>query len=323
MMKIDAVITWVDGDDPRHIAKRRLYGTPSMFKADDVAGSTRFSSLGEIFWCVASLNRFAPWLNKIYIVTDGQDPGLDKFISGTFPQGHIPMEIVDHKVIFRGYEDYLPSFNSVSIETMTWRIPGLGDHFIELNDDFMLNAPVTPEEFFTCDGKPICYAKRYSVALTRFTRLFKHRKDGSKKVTFKELMLNAASIAGSKSFYFRLGHTPRALRRDFYENYFSEHDNLTIRNIRHRFRDPEQFTPQELQYLTLYKKGECVHRDPHKTLFFLQPKRKKGYVRKKMERLEKMKECKFVCFNSIDLACARDRELVTTWIEKRLGIDLR
>ncbi len=36
-----------------------------------------------------------------------------------------------------------------------------------------------------------------------------------------------------------------------------------------------------------------------------------------------MKECKFVCFNSIDLACARDRELVTTWIEKRLGIDLR
>lgn len=211
MMKIDAVITWVDGDDPRHIAKRRLYGTPSMFKADDVAGSTRFSSLGEIFWCVASLNRFAPWLNKIYIVTDGQDPGLDKFISGTFPQGHIPMEIVDHKVIFRGYEDYLPSFNSVSIETMTWRIPGLGDHFIELNDDFMLNAPVTPKEFFTCDGKPICYAKRYSVALTRFTRLFKHRKDGSKKVTFKELMLNAASIAGSRSFYFRLGHTPRAL----------------------------------------------------------------------------------------------------------------
>lgn len=60
------------------------------------------------------------------------------------------------------------------------------------------------------------------------------------------------------------------------EKYFSEHDNLTIRNIRHRFRDPEQFTPQELQYLTLYKKGECVHRDPHKTLFFLQPKKKEG-----------------------------------------------
>ncbi len=323
MMKIDAVITWVDGDDPLHIAKRRLYGTPSMFKADDIAGSTRFSSLGEIFWCVASLNKFAPWLNKIYIVTDGQDPGLDKFISETFPQGHIPMEIIDHKVIFRGYEDYLPSFNSVSIETMTWRIPGLSDHFIELNDDLMLAAPVLPDDFFTPDGKPICYAKKNITAITKLTRLLKHRKDGSKKVTFKELMTNGAEAAGRFMFYFRLEHTPKALSREFYEKVFSSRPELIIRNISCRFRDISQFTPQELQYLTLYKKGECVHRDPHKTLFFLQPKKKKGYVRKKMERLEKMKECKFVCFNSIDLACARDRELVTTWIEKRLGIDLR
>ena len=322
-MKTDAVITWVDGDDPRHIEKRAAYCSTKMSAAQDVAGKTRFSSLGEILWCVASINRFAPWINRIYIVTDGQDPNIEKPIKEMFPDGHIPMEIIDHKVIFRGYEEYLPVFNSVSIETMTWRIPGLSDTFIEFNDDFMLASPVTPEDFFTPEGKPVCYAKRNCIAMTRFTRLFKHRKDGSRKVTFKGLMLNAASIAGSKYFYFRLGHTPRGLRRDFYENYFSEHKELMARNIRYRFRAPDQFTPQELQYLTLYRKGECVQRDSHKVLFFLQPKRKRDYVKRKLEKLDRMQSCKFLCFNSIDLASEPDRAMIMSMIEKKLGLKSR
>ncbi|MBQ8366150.1 MAG: Stealth CR1 domain-containing protein, partial [Alistipes sp.] len=44
--KIDAVITWVDGDDPRHRAKREAYSDSKMLKRDDVAGSTRYTSIG-------------------------------------------------------------------------------------------------------------------------------------------------------------------------------------------------------------------------------------------------------------------------------------
>ncbi len=315
-MKIDAVITWVDGDDPRHREKRSRYGHEKIFEAQDVAGDTRYSSLGEIFWCVASINRFAPWIDRIYIVTDGQDPKIETPIKEMFPEGYIPMEIIDHKVIFRGYEDYLPVFNSVSIETMTWRIPGLSDCFIEFNDDFMLASPATPEDFFTSDGKPICYAERNSVTVTKFTRMFKHRKDGSRKVTFKGLMTNAADIAGSKKFYFRLEHTPRALRRDFYEKWFSEHKEQMLQNIRYRFRDPDQFTPQELQYLALYRNGDCIHRNPRNILFFLQPKRKKGYVGQKLAKLSRMKNCKFLCFNSIDLASKPDRDLIFSYIRQ-------
>jgi len=64
MMKIDAVITWVDGNDPEHRRKRAEYGSDSLFKIKDIASSTRYASVGEIFWCVASLNRFAPWIHK-------------------------------------------------------------------------------------------------------------------------------------------------------------------------------------------------------------------------------------------------------------------
>ena len=86
-MKIDAVITWVDGNDPVHRQKRNRLASPDMLKADDVAGDTRFVEVGEIAWCVASINRYAPWINKIYIVTDAQDPHLEEFMERNFPEG--------------------------------------------------------------------------------------------------------------------------------------------------------------------------------------------------------------------------------------------
>ena len=127
---IDAVITWVDGDDPNHRMKRRKYACADELTNDDVGGEIRYRSVGEIRYCVASILRFAPFVRKIFIVTDGQDPKLDGFISRNFPDNEKKIEIVDHKVIFQGYESCLPVFNSLAIETMLWRIPGLADRFI-------------------------------------------------------------------------------------------------------------------------------------------------------------------------------------------------
>lgn len=318
-MNIDAVITWVDGNDPKHRQKREKYGSKATFNKEDVGGETRFSNLGEIYWCVVSLNKFAPWLHKIYIVTDEQDPKIEDAIKEKFPEGYIPMEIVDHKIIFRGYEEYLPTFNSVALETMTWRIPGLSDCFIELNDDLMIAEPVSPEDFFVNGNIPVCYAKKQSLALVRFTRLFKRRKDGSQKVTFKGSMKNAAILAKSSLYFLNLKHTPKALRRDFYERYFTEHPELILRNIQFRFRNPGQFTPQELQYLTLYKDRNCIYHDPQPILFYLQPKKKHNYVSKKIAKLHKMKRCKFLCFNSIDLGSEADQALIFEELKRRFG----
>ena len=139
---IDIVIPWVDGDDPVLAAKRRQYLTGKREdKHADVAAATRYCDLGVIFWCIDSINIFAPFIRKIFIVTDGQDPHLEEHLTARFPKGHIPVEIVDHSVIFKGYEKYLPTFNSRSIEALIWRIPGLSEHFLLMNDDFFLAGP--------------------------------------------------------------------------------------------------------------------------------------------------------------------------------------
>lgn len=318
-MKIDAVITWVNGNDPLHREKRQKYASKDTLEASDKGGDARYSDLGEIFWCVASLNRFAPWLNKIYIVTDNQDPNLEGFVLANFPEGHIPMEIVDHTVIFKDYEQFLPTFNSISIETMTWRIPGLSDRFIEFNDDLMLLNPVFPEDFFTEDGKVVCYGEWSSVIWDRFTRLLKGRSAGQRKVTTKESHMNGAALTGRSLFYIRPAHCQKALRRDVYDEYFKNNPGKLLENVQYRFRDVRQFTPQVMHYMTLYKHGLCDIRSARNKCFFMQPNGDSAYFRKKFMQLKNFMG-KFACFNSIDQADDKQLNDLIAWIEKKLTI---
>ena len=320
-MKIDAVITWVDGNDPVHREKRRQYASPGMLKADDVAGDTRFVEVGELKWCVASINRFAPWINKIYIITDSQNPSLDEFMQSNFPQGHIPMEIVDHKVIFRDYEQYLPTFNACSIESMTWRIPGLSDRYIQFNDDMILCSPVTVNDFFTEDGKSVCYAGWDNIPLVRLTRYWKKLTKPNKKVTFRGILCNAARLAGNRWAFLRINHNPRALFRDFYEAYYTARPAALIRNIQYRFRDPDMYVPELMQYSILHKQGLCKVLPVRGNLIYIQPKRRRNYIQKKLGRLSA--GCyRFCCFNSIDKASPEDLQAVRDWVTSNLKITL-
>ena len=319
-MKIDAVITWVDGDDPRHRAKREQYGNRRMLSQNDVAGNTRYASLGEIFYCVASLNRYAPWLNKIYIVTDEQDPMLDEWLANHFPEGTIPMEIVDHKVIFRGYEEFLPTFNSISIESMTWRIPGLSEHYIEFNDDLILAAPTRPDDFFTEDGKVVCYGKRYRSLYVRLSNILRRHRDGSKQVSFRQTMRNAAEILGERKYFIKIYHTPKALLRSVYERYFASYPDNLLSNVRHRFRVPSQFNVEEMQYLLLQREGKMVMRRAYDDLLYLKPKRDNEYITKKLAEFDSKANHKFGCFNSLDMMTEEGRTMTIEWIKRRIGL---
>ena len=321
-MRIDAVITWVDGNDPAHKARMARYGKSSDFSRDDVAGSTRYASIGEIAWCVASINRFAPFIRKIYIVTDGQDPQLGGFLERNFPEGSIPVEIVDHRTIFQGYEDCLPVFNSPAIETLLWRIPGLSERFIYFNDDFLLTAPVTPEDFFTPDGV-ICYATKRSTLLTDLSFAWKSLTHGGRKqVKFKGALRNAVRVAGGGSWFLHYEHSPRALLRSFYEAFFAAHPEELQRNIRHRFRDVTQFSTEQVLFLTLYRAGRCEVRSLRDRLFFFQLEDKPDYLNRKLQQLNCGNYC-FCCFNSLDKLPEHDLEKVIDWIDNRLNIRTR
>src|SRR5829696_6591355 len=154
---IDVVIAWVDGADRKHRARRKRYladpgGDAKPKRAAHI--EQRFSDNDEIRFCLRSIHNYAPWVRTIWLVTDNQVPAAIHRRRASRHNVHI----VDHREIFRGYEQFLPTFNSLAIETMLWRIEGLADRFLYFNDDMMLVGPVHLRSSFQATAKSICAA---------------------------------------------------------------------------------------------------------------------------------------------------------------------
>ena len=153
---IDAVFTWVDGGDPQHQKKRREYSADGKLSGthQHAASATRFSDQGELFYSVLLARKNAPWLRNIYIVTDEQVPS---WLTSDMAND-LGVNVVDHKILFRGYEEYLPTFNSMAIEAMIHRIPRLSSRFLYFNDDVFIVRPVAESDYFS-EGKPVFRGK--------------------------------------------------------------------------------------------------------------------------------------------------------------------
>lgn len=121
----------------------RDHSDPSTHKHDDdedlaeekdEIASSRFQDNSELQYSLRSIEKYAPWVRKIFIVTNGQIPSwLDL--------DHPRIEIVPHDDIFAN-ASHLPVFSSPAIEANIHRIPGLSKKFIYLNDDVMFGTPI-------------------------------------------------------------------------------------------------------------------------------------------------------------------------------------
>ena len=319
---IDVVITWVDGADPVHRKKREEY-RENKIKFDDIDGETRFISVGEIAYCIASINRFAPFVRKIFIVTDNQDPGINgklkDYLSDNFNR-IIPMEIVSHETIFKGYEQYLPTFNSISIETMLFRIPGLAEHFVYFNDDVVLINKTSPETFFE-NGKAIAYGYWHTKWTAALLRAIRKKKNGHKSFTLRDSILNSANLVGLKSKFFRHRHTPHAMSRSILEEIYNTYPNLLEENIRFRFRDGSQFNPQALFQNYALPKAKAEEKPLDGLVFYIRPRKEENYIQENLSKCDAMQNATFLCMNSVDMMKPEDRQMLLSWLSKKIGLN--
>jgi hypothetical protein len=154
----------------------------------------------------------------------------------------------------------------------------------------------------------------------RLSRLLKYRFDGSKKVTYKETMCNGAALAGSPARFIMMHHTPKALLKPLYEEFFTQHPESLQENIRHRFRCAGQYNPQEMHYVTLAQHGRCQMRSVEDNLLYLKPKPDVEYVKSKLGGFTRKAEYKFGCFNSLDQTSEQGLKMIIEWIERRIGL---
>jgi hypothetical protein len=162
MQEIDAVYTWVNGADRKfEESRRRFVMKHSNAMASDATGMHRFRDNEELRYSLRSLETYAPWIRRVYIITNGQVPWwLDA--------DNKRVRIVTHDKLFSDSED-LPSFNSNAIELQIHKIPGLSDRFIYFNDDCFFGRPVSPSDFITPAGGTYAYFE--STRLPSYTPL--------------------------------------------------------------------------------------------------------------------------------------------------------
>src|SRR5699024_762488 len=102
----------------------------------------RYRNFGFFKFWFRSVEKYAPWVNKVYLITSG----------------HLPkwLDLDNEKLVHIKHSDYipdeyLPTFSSRPIELNLHRIEALSEEFVLFNDDMFLSAPTSPSDFFYKD----------------------------------------------------------------------------------------------------------------------------------------------------------------------------
>jgi Stealth protein CR2, conserved region 2/Stealth protein CR1, conserved region 1 len=253
MTDIDAVVTWVNGADPAHQLKRDRYmalsGGADVLH-ENAVNPHRWACGDELQYCLRSMGNNAPWLRRIWIVTDAQVPQL----SSLPPELRSKIAVVDHAQLFEGFADALPTFNSLAIESVLWRIEGLTEHFVYFNDDVFLTAALSPDDVFRAQ-RPVLRGKwtDYSALVSDLAL----RNDASQLHGYTQL--HAAMMLGfQKDHVFASAHVIHPMRRSVFAQLWRDHTPAFTANIGHRFRDIGQFLPQSLHNHACINAGACV-----------------------------------------------------------------
>ena len=324
---VDVVIPWVDGGDPQLAGKRKAYLPANGNNPNPGAHPTRFASVNEIRYCVLSILKFAPFVRNIFIVTDGQVPKLYDDIKTWFPERLDSIRIVDHTEIFEGFEQYLPTFNSISIGNMVWQIKGLSENFVYFNDDLFLIRPITPDQWFV-GNRPVMRGRWVPAplpkiwwykGLTTLNRRLLGKTGYQPRSSFHLGQWNAASLLGFKYRYFAASHTPHAVNRKLYEDFFQNNISLFEKNISYRFRNPSQFT-----FVALSNHLQLLDGNRHTAppgLAYMQPyKRPPDYIDKKISLCEKNPDIRYMCAQSLEMCPREVQQRLFGWLDQLLGI---
>jgi len=162
--EIDIVYTWVNGSDARQKAAlskaKREYSLQNNLTESrpclpnetssqhhcykDEETLNRFEDNQELRYSLRSVEKYAPWIRRIFLLTNGQVPNWLNL-------KHPRLTVATHQQIFAN-KSHLPTFSSPAIETHIHRIPGLSRNFIYLNDDVMFGNVLWPDDFYS-NGK--------------------------------------------------------------------------------------------------------------------------------------------------------------------------
>ena len=312
MEKIDAVITWVDGSEPNYKLKLE-----ENLKNKKII-NRQYTQANEIDFCVASIIKFAPFIRKIFIVTDKQKP---KFSRIRHMVSLEKIEIIDHEEIFRDNLDCMPSFNIRSIDALLFKIKNLSDKFIYFNDDMFLIRETNKKDWFK-DNKAVLtgsWSKTYNKQLIK-TIAQRIKNLLNIRPSFNAAQSKAANIVGFHNKYFKSFHCGRPQIKSVIKDFYNKNPQRLTNQIKYKFRDGRQYMPYSLCWHLLIKENLYVESSSNK---LVEINKSRNLSAKKLEKIlrsiDLKAEVKFLNIQDLNMAEPETQQVFQNWFIKKLS----
>ena len=257
--EIDFVVLWVDGSDPEWVKEKMNY---KQDKNEHINGAIRFRDWDLLKYWFRGVEKYAPWVHKIYFVTWGHLPSF--------------LNTDNDKVVIVNHQDYiekkyLPTFNSNVLDLNLMNINELSEKFVYFNDDMFLIDDVKKSDFFKGDLPKDEYTESAIVPtepefphnlLNNIYIINKHYKkrkweNFSKKYNYKYGLKNILKTFCC-SFYknyvgFYNPHIPQAFLKSDFERLWELEKDLCIQTSSNKFRtrfDITQYLIRNIRLVT-------------------------------------------------------------------------
>lgn len=264
MEKIDFVILWVDNNDPIWQNAFRSYLPQSQYTDD--TRYIRYRNWDNLRYWFRGVEKFAPWVNKVHLVTCGQ---ISDWLNLNVPKLHF----VKHSDYIPA--EYLPTFNSDTIILNLHRIEGLSERFVLFDDDCFLIDKVEPKRFFR-KGLPCDMAafnalspggifahnivndlRIINASFKKHEMLHKHYGKWCSPQAGTKLLRTLFLLPWRHFTGFYDHHLPQVFLKSTFEEVWEKHTEILLRSTAARFRSIADVTSWLFRYWQLVK-GDFV-----------------------------------------------------------------
>ena len=231
---IDLVVTYLDDTCKKWINSYNIY--KRFNKHNSNIHGARFRSWDNFKYVLRSIATNMHFINNLYIVVSDYSQ-VPSYINTN------NVKIVTHDIIIPS--EYLPAFNSNTIELFIYKIPNLSETFIYTNDDIFAINNVNENDFYI-DGHPLIKIHAsYKAANNLYSRTLRN----TELLAIKN---NHNFNIITEEHTLRSSHSMNPMLKSVWIEYWQKYGN-ELRGSLSRFRNDKNITQEIINY-DLYMK---------------------------------------------------------------------
>ena len=255
MEKIDLVVPYVDSSDP---AWQKLFNKYNPIKDKEIEGinaKNRFRGQGDFFrFFFRGIEKYTSWIGTVYLLVQSESQ-VPAWIDRD------KVKVVLHEQFIPA--EFLPTFNSTTIEMFLWNIPGLSEKFVYANDDFFITNTIRKECIF---DDIYSVTEVYKVTRLSDGIMYQNHVDNSYKEIYHNLQPEVVTV----------GHTIRPYFKSDMKECYDRHKEAIHKSIS-RFREKKNFNVYLFTF-DLMRKGKIVNEKRITTTYLSNPNKIKYFL---------------------------------------------